>query len=362
MRIGIVVSYLPDARLGGAQVQAWELARRLAGAGHRVAVYTRRAGALPRRELRDGVRIVRVRVLPLPLLRALSHVVATALAVCRDPERPEALLCFTTRPGGLVGLIARKATGIPFCTSIRGGDWYFLLPHAWGRAVLGMVFRGSAAVIVQSETIRRQVVQSFPRTTPTVVPNGIDAEPGAGTAAGGRLLFVGNLIPRKGVDVLLRALRERPHIPALIVGDGPLRAALERTAAGLDARFAGAVEPARVRELMAKEGRLLVLPAVAGEGLPNVLMEAMTAGLPVIASNLAGIGDLLEGGRAGVLVPPGDAEALGAAIDRLWSDGGARAALAEAGRAAIRAYSWERVLPLYEQALLRCAAARPASE
>ncbi|MBM4144524.1 MAG: glycosyltransferase family 4 protein [Lentisphaerae bacterium] len=350
MHIGIVVSYTPDARIGGAQIQAWELAKRLA-ARHAVTLFARRLGARPARETVDGVTVARTRVVPVPGLRMLSHIVFSVAAVCRQRPRPDTLLCFTTHPGGVVGMLAKALSGIPFCVSIRGGDWYFLLPHAWGRVLLRAVFRAGNRVIVQAQRIAREVHESFPFVTLEVIPNGIESGPEPSGSEGRRLVFVGNLLKRKGVGVLLEALRQCPDMPLLIVGDGPERESLRRSAQGMNVEFRGAVSPDEARALICAEGRILVLPAVAGEGLPNVLMEAMSAGVPVIASDVAGVRDLLEDGRAGLIVPPGEASALAAAIRRLWNDEAARRRLAAAGRDAVRKYAWETVLPRYEAAL-----------
>jgi len=350
MNIGIVVSYTPDVRIGGAQVQAWELARRLA-ARHRVVLFTRRLNRMAEREVIDGVTVVRTRMLHLPGLRMLSHILFSVSAICRETPRPDALLCFTTHPGGVIGALARKLAGIPFCTSIRGGDWYFPRSTALGRSILRYAIPRSDRVIVQAARIRDEVREVFPDVDPVVVPNGIEIESGGSNAHGKRLLFVGNLLRRKGVHVLLDALRQCPGVPLLIVGDGPERSSLTRLSEGMEVEFRGAVEPREAADLIRSEGRLLVLPAVAGEGFPNVLMEAMAAGLPVIATDVAGIRNLLEDGRVGVLVPPGDAGALGSAIRKLWDSEAERQKLAAAGMAAVKKYSWETVLPLYEEAL-----------
>jgi glycosyltransferase involved in cell wall biosynthesis len=230
-------------------------------------------------------------------------------------------------------------------------------PHAWGRLLLGAVFERASRVLVQTDRIRRDVERVFPRAAPVVLPNGIEIPPPVlpPAAAGPSLLFVGNLLPRKGVHVLLAALRGCPVIPAVIVGGGPERGRLEALASGLKVEFRGEVPPAAVRDLMRREGRLLVLPAVAGEGQPNVLMEAMSVGLPVVASDVAGVRDLLEDGAAGVVVPPGDPARLAQAVASLWQDEARRAALAAAARVAIEKYAWDRVLPQYEEILAAAA-------
>jgi glycogen synthase len=136
----------------------------------------------------------------------------------------------------------------------------------------------------------------------------------------------------------------------VLVGDGPLRPALERQAARLGpgrVRFQGFVPHAEVPAWLAAAD-VLVLPSVYEE-LGSVLLEAMAAGLPVVASEVGGIPDAL--GPAGLLVPPGDPAALAAAVDQVLEDPALAAELARAARRRAAACSWDtlagRVLEVY---------------
>jgi glycosyltransferase involved in cell wall biosynthesis len=136
----------------------------------------------------------------------------------------------------------------------------------------------------------------------------------------GYLLFVGRLRIRKGVEVLLEAFRalraERPAAVLKIVGDGEHRAALEASAArlGLDpgSLFLGRRDAAGVQDLLSGAAALVV-PSTY-EGLPLVVLEAMEAGVPVVASRVSGIPEVVEPGQTGWLVEPVDPEALLAAL------------------------------------------------
>jgi glycosyltransferase involved in cell wall biosynthesis len=151
-----------------------------------------------------------------------------------------------------------------------------------------------------------------------VVPNvtgGVEAGPATVVEeAPGYLLFVGRLRIRKGVEVLLEALL--PGMRLLIAGDGEHRASLERKAAelglGARVRFLGRCDAGRVRGLL-KGAAALVVPSTY-EGMPLVVLEAMEAGVPVVASRVSGIPEVVEDGRTGWLVPPEDPRALAAAL------------------------------------------------
>lgn len=159
----------------------------------------------------------------------------------------------------------------------------------------------------------------------------------------GALLFVGRLAAAKGVPALLaavsRARAERPDLTLTLVGDGLERLAIEAEARALglgDAiSFLGYKGQEEVAAMLATHAAL-VLPSFA-EGLPVVLMEALAAGTPVVATRIAGIPELVEDGRTGRLVPPGDEAALARAILDTLDDPGAAEAMASRGRDRVRA-------------------------
>lgn len=166
-----------------------------------------------------------------------------------------------------------------------------------------------------------------------VAPNGTDhkrfspADPAAAeTADAGakrHCLFVGSLISRKAPDILLRALAlADSDIGLVMVGDGPMRGELGRLVKrlGLTGRvtFAGA-QPQALLCRYYQEAAFLVLPSVS-ETAPLVLIEALSSGKPVIATNLKGIASIVHHGENGLLVPPGDVRALADAVDELAGD------------------------------------------
>jgi glycosyltransferase involved in cell wall biosynthesis len=160
-------------------------------------------------------------------------------------------------------------------------------------------------------------------------------------AAGKRLLFVGRIDKIKGLGVLLEAfdaLRARhPDATLTLVGDGPDRAALtaEAAARGLAeaVRFTGYLSQDGVAEALS-QADLFVLPSFA-EGVPVVLMEALAGRTAVVATQVAGVAELVEDGVSGRLVPPGDPAALETALEALLADPATRAAMGEAGRARV---------------------------
>jgi glycosyltransferase involved in cell wall biosynthesis len=167
---------------------------------------------------------------------------------------------------------------------------------------------------------------------------GADGPGAGGEDEPGYLLVVGRLRIRKGVDVLLAAmpelLRRHPAARLLIAGDGEHRAALEREAAalalGAAVSFLGRADAARVRRLL-RGAAALVVPSTY-EGMPLVVLEAMEASVPVVASRVAGIPEVVDDGRTGWLVPPEEPARLAAALAAALDDPGAAARRGAAGR------------------------------
>ena len=158
----------------------------------------------------------------------------------------------------------------------------------------------------------------------------------------GYVLFVGRLVPKKGVDLLLRAFATLPPdlraTPLVLVGDGPLRAELEQLAHELhvDARFTGRLSSDQVASHV-RAAALLCTPSKRApdgdsEGLPMVVLEAGAWGVPVVAADHAGIRDAIADGVNGLLFPEADAAALAAALSSLLRDAAGRRALGAAAR------------------------------
>ena len=156
-------------------------------------------------------------------------------------------------------------------------------------------------------------------------------------SAGPVLGSVGSFEPRKGQAVLLEALwrlrARQPNAHLVLVGDGPDEAMLRGKIAelGLDDTvhlFPFTSEPVHVFELL----DVLVLPSLYKEGLPNVLLEAMSMSVPVVASQLAGVSEVVLEGETGYTVEPGEEAALADAIDRVWSDRDGYRRMAERAR------------------------------
>lgn len=332
----------------------------------------RRFRYFPRRweDLADGAILENLRARPLRWLQVLPFLAAEALAMRRLIAEfdPDVLHVHWVLPQGLVAAVA--APGRRWVLTAHGGDVYALA----GRVATGLkrlALRRATAVTVPNQEMRERLLQLGANPSTTLVrPMGADVtavRAVRGERQDGRLLFVGRLAEKKGVAVLLEALAspDRDEDWSLdVIGDGPLRARLEAAARGLGGRvrFLGSVDRRGVAAAMA-ECEVFVVPSVPAahgdqDGLPVVLLEAMAAGCAIVASWLPGIDAVLVDGHTGLLVPPGDTQALAAAVSRLLGEPELRSKLGAAAAAAADAYSIETVGEQYAELLASVIAAR----
>jgi phosphatidylinositol alpha-mannosyltransferase len=220
------------------------------------------------------------------------------------------------------------------------------------------------ARVAVSEDARRTLVEHVGGDA-VLIPNGVFVDRFAAAepreewrGAGGTLGFIGRLDEeRKGLPTLLAALTDvvaaRPGVRLLVAGRGDEEEAVEDLAPEVRAAvtFLGVVSEVDKARLL-RTVDAYVAPNLGGESFGIVLVEAMAAGAPVVASDLDAFGRVLDGGRVGVLFPTGDTAALAAALLRLLDDAPRRAALSTAAAAWVRRYDWSTVgdelLAVYE--------------
>lgn len=254
--------------------------------------------------------------------------------------------------GGLAGL----AAGVPIriATEHDGVFPRSRSAAASNRLLVSRVLTHSVAV---SQAVKDLWCESdgVARDRVIVIPNGVpDTRRPRVSHAGCRIGMVGRLSVEKGADVLLRALallpRERyPDLKLVVVGDGPQRGELEQLIRALD--LADRIEMLGTRhdvpDLLATMD-IFALPS-RREGLPLALLEAMAAGLPVVASAVGGVPEAITSAELGLLVPPEDPAALSQAIARLADDAETRAALGRSARRRFEGnYELSKMIDRYE--------------
>jgi glycosyltransferase involved in cell wall biosynthesis len=201
-------------------------------------------------------------------------------------------------------------------------------------------------------------VSVLPNPAPEVPPlpsrNELRAELGL-ELDGSVLAFAGRLGPQKALGVALDAIADVPGVTLAVAGDGPDRQEIERRAGdrGLEGRvrFLGSVSREQVLRLFrAADASLL---SSSWENFPHTVVEALAVGSPVIATAVGGVPEVVRHGENGLLVPPGDPEALAAAIRRFFADDGLRRRLAEAASGSVAGYTEQAVFARIEEELAR---------
>jgi glycosyltransferase involved in cell wall biosynthesis len=279
-----------------------------------------------------------------PTLPLWLRRLATDIVVIHEPN-----------PVALVSVVLaqpRARVLVWFHSEVVRPQWKYRLIY---RPFLRAVLRRASRIIVSSPGLARHAVelQDF-RDKCVVVPFGVDVtrlEPTEAVRARASvlraqhqtpiLLFVGRLVPYKGVDVLLRALEGLPHLAGgdattLLVGDGPLRSVLETQARTLGlsrVRFLGGVSDDELTALY-HAAEVFVLPSVTrAEAFGVVQLEAMACEVPVVSTNLpSGVPWVNQHDKTGLVVPPGDADALRQALADLLSDPARREVLGRQAR------------------------------
>lgn len=303
------------------------------------------------------------------------------LAALHRKHRYDVLHAHWIIPQGLTAaamrsLLPRKQRPGLLVTS-HGGD-LFALKHGLLQRLKLFVLRHADSVTVVSQAMKEVCLGlGIDEAVVSVRPMGVDLEhtfTPRGAARKNDLIFVGRLVEKKGVDILLRALaklRQEGLAPRLrIVGDGPLAPALQSLARQLDLEsavsFTGAVPNDALPEYY-RDAKIAVMPSViAGsgdqEGLGLVAVEAMGCGCAAIASDLPAIRDVIRNGETGLLTRPGDSDDIARKIGLLLRDAALRDRLAANGRAAAcERFAWDDVARGYAGLLDGLAPVTPRS-
>lgn len=353
--------YYPQAG-GGADRLMQRVAEMLAADGWRMTVLTQAVPGAPRREVVNGVEVRRLRILSLPGTRFFSYMASAFWhhLLRRDGGQvlhlnqlylhvPPAIWLRRLRGGRVV---LRVACGGLYSDILRAQS----LPLGLGHWVLGAARRADAIISLTDQITGELCAAGFARERIVQIANGVDSTrfvPAESTQRAAlrkqlqlpldrpMVLFVGRLEAEKAADVLLRAWKlvqaRQPEALLVLAGDGSQRPALEALSQELgiaeSVRFLG-----QSQQMLAlyQAADVFVLPSRA-EGMSNALLEAMACGLAPVVTAIPGNSAVITGERDGLLVAPGDAAHLAAALERLLRDTALRDRLATTARQTILA-------------------------
>ncbi len=347
-----------------------EIAASVAARGHEVHVLMPYRADLRRPPIERGVHLHTYHYAPTPELEIWGYAAAlhgdigikdaafwiAPVALFRGAERLLRLIdtvgfdvvhAHWALPNGPVAALCARMRKLPFVISLHGSDVFLAersAPAAWAA---GWAARQAGAITACSgDLASRLAALGGPTRRIEVVPYGVDADafrpspPGTDAIRGRRgidahrpvLFTLGRMVFKKGFGVLLDAmpliLRDHPTAMLIIGGDGDLRGPLQQQARHLGIAdhicFPGMIGREDVPKYFGMAD-VAIFPSIHDQlgnvdGLPNVLLEAMSIGRPIVASRVAGIPEVIDDGRHGLLTPEGDSEALAAAVSRLLRD------------------------------------------
>jgi len=362
MKILHVGKYYPPYR-GGMETVLQNVAEGLLDAGCDVSLVTAGNRSADSRESIRGPRSGRKGVLVRAAVQAVFNsqpLTPGLVAVLRREvvlQRPDLVQLHLPNPLAAAAWLGLMATGLPHRPPMT--VWYHadITRQRLGRRLLqpliaACLARAAGVCVSSASLLRRSPVLQPYREKVAVVPFGIAAEPWSlvEPRLDGPFLFVGRLVRYKGVDVLFRALAKVPQSRLVVVGEGPEKnalVALAKRLALLDRiEFAGTLDEAGIAAQLGR-ARALVLPSVdASEAFGLVQLEAMAAGVPVVATDLpTGVPEVGVAGETGFLVPPGDSDALRGVLALLQAEPDLRQRLGEAGRLRFQQhYARERMI------------------
>lgn len=377
-----------------------EIAASVAARGHEVHVLMPQRSDLRRQPLERGVHLHTYRYAPTRSLEVWGYsaalrgdvglrpatVAAAPLALgsglrallrLTDSQRYDLIHGHWVLPSGAVAALVAQRRGLPLVLSAHGSDVFLAEQTAATAWVARWAAQCAGSITACSGDLAERLVRlGAPTDRMNVVPYGIDAEmfepaPEQGAAVRRQLgvaadrpllVWVSRMVYKKGLSVLLEAmpevLRQQPETLLVLGGYGDLRDELEQQARRLGVAesvlFPGPVERDAINGFW-NAGDIVVVPAVRDhrgnvDGLPNIILESMSAGRPIVASRIAGIPAVIDDGVHGLLVREGDAAGLAAAIGRLLAAPAVADALGQAARARVeRELRWSHIAARFER-------------
>jgi len=314
----------------------------------------------PRAERRHGVDIRHPRYLMIPRLGVriqpwtLAHAAEREIRrLVRDGAEFDLIDAHYFYPDGVAAAMLARRLGKPFVVTARGSDINRIAEFEAPRRLILDAARSASRIVAVSDALKRAIVKlGVQPDRIAVLRNGVDldlfrpmdrheARRALGIDEGKVVVSVGNLAPEKGHDLFVDAVAALPGLEALIVGAGPERKRLlERIAQGSAAgrlRILDEMPQDRLR-LVYNAADALLLPSMR-EGWPNVLLEALACGTPVIAADVGGVGEIVADPIVGRVVGTRDAGAFAGALSDLLASPPERAAV----RRYAESFGWDEV-------------------
>jgi len=372
MRILVINSEYPPIG-GGAGNASANLARCLSSFGHTVTVVTAHFHGQPKLEVRNSVTVYRIPSLRRRqdrsgALEQLAFIVSASFFTLKlvDQLRPDSILAFFGVPSGAVAWMLKKIFKIPYVISLRGGDvpgfrpYDFKIVHKLLAPFLRVIWHDASKVIANSGGLRALAIAFDSSIEIPIIPNGVD---GAQHYISNtrewtmpRLFSAGRIVYQKGLDLGMHALSQLKELEWewSIAGDGPQMDLLKSLSQELGIadriKFLGWQSREELTQSY-HQANLFLFPS-RHEGMPNAVLEAMSSGLPVVATKIAGSEELVVEGQTGLLVSSENVDELRDALRKLLVDSSLRKEMGFASRERMEQnYTWQKVAEQYQAVL-----------
>lgn len=369
MHLLLINNEFPPIGGGGSTVTQYAM-RYLRQKGFQVTLITSRYQGLPKEEEKEGARIIRI-----PTIRRYKDFCSQWELVIFGfsalwyawwytwRHRIDFVQAYFAVPAGWVAWILYLTRGLPYAVYFGGSDIPGANPSRYRRIypfltpLLRVIWRSAQFRTVCSQELARLGQLADPTVEFMVIPNGVEIDrfrPISRSAPPRvKILFIGRLIPRKGFQRVVQALprlRQLAKVPfeVEVVGTGAYRPELDGLAEQLGVsdliRYVGSVPYERLHESY-QYADIFVLTSLS-EGMPSVILEAMSCGLPIVASNVGGNNEIVRDGANGYLVPD-DSEVIAERLGRLVNDQSLRQEMGQRSRALAKQYDWGNIMGQY---------------
>ena len=366
MKIAILTPLFPPKHLAGLEIAAYNIAKYLAERNHEVHVITTLDKGLPKESTEEGFYVHRFKTSKIPILRTVSYYMKSLFVVKKiNPDIVHVQTIFLA----LSGLLIKKFLHKPYVVYGRGSDVY--LSWRFKNLISKPILKNADAIIALTEDMKRGIQKIWDRDA-FVVPNGIDLDRFENLSreefrkrlkieeAEKIIIFVGGLRPVKGVKYLIEAMKiiidKNRNTKLFIVGDGEEREYLENLVRNLNLEkhinFIGQVPNEEVREYMAASN-VFILPSLS-EGFPVTVVEAMASGLPIVATNVRGLPEIVKDGENGFLVEPKNLEEIADKVLLLLKNEELRKRISKRNKEEVKKYSWKNIVEKLEDVYYEC--------
>jgi glycogen(starch) synthase len=376
MKLLFINNEFPPIGGGGSTVTKYAI-RYLVQAGHTVTLITSRYKDLPHQETIDGATVIRIPALRKykdysSVIELVSFGVSALVCslVFTTTHKVDFVFAFFAVPAGWVAWILSYIKGIPYGVYFGGSDIPNANPSRFTKIypfitpLLKAIWRKASFRSVCSDDLRELARKADPDSEFYTIPNGVETErfhpidrPKNSKV---KIIFIGRLIPRKGFHRVVRALplvRKSTTVPfeVEVVGTGAHRTELDLLAEELQVSdlisYVGMV-PYDQLERSYQYADVFVLTSLS-EGMPSVILEAMGAGLPIIASDVGGNNEIVHEGENGFLIKGDDIDLLAEKITLLINDAAIREQMGKKSREYALEYDWKNIMSKYDSLIRR---------